>query len=142
MRTMRAVRRGLAMGALAIAAACGGGEPAEEAAPDAAAEQQPQLIAPRPQSRLAISPREGPPGTEVTLTMSGLMVSQQDMEIGLGDLAGHEIIGHADSDAEGNVSTVIAIPAATPPGVRYFFISDVGGSPISVSDSFVVTAAP
>ena len=141
MRTMRAVRRTLALGALAIAAACGGGEPAEEAAPEAAAEQ-PQLIPPMPQSRLAISPREGPPGTEVTLTMSGLMASQQDMEIGLGDLAGHEIIGHADSDAEGNVSTVIAIPAATPPGTRYFFISDVGGSPISVSDSFVVTAAP
>lgn len=132
-------RRVVTLCALVLATACGGSEPAEQA-PERAAAPGPPLIAPPPQSPLGRTPDRGPPGTEVTLTMSGLLANARDLEIGFGDFTGHSIIGHADADGEGTVATVIAVPTDTPPGTRYFFIAEANGSPLAVSDSFVVTA--
>jgi hypothetical protein len=142
MSAMRAAAmRAVAVCALLLASGCGGG-PAEEAAPESAPAQTPAFVAPPSRTPLTIAPREGPPGTEVTLTMSGLNSGAADLEIGFGDFTEHEIIGHADADAEGRLSTVIAVPASTPTGTRYFFLAEMSGSPLAVSDSFVVTSGP
>jgi len=136
----RCLARCLATIALVLATACGGAS--DDAASEAPPAQTPAFTPPPPRSPLTLAPREGPPGTAVTLTMSGLNSGASNLEIGFGDFTGHEIIGHADASEEGRVSTVIAVPASTPTGTRYFFLAEANGSPLAVSDSFVVTAAP
>ena len=137
---MSALRRA-ALCALVLACACGGDDSAERAAPEDAPASAPVLPTPPPRPPLTITPREGPGGTEVTLTLGGLMMNQPNLEIGFGDLTQHEIIGHASADVDGNLSTVIAVPASARPGTHYFFVAEENGSPIAVSDSFVVTSS-
>ena len=90
-------------------------------------------------SPIAMSPREGPPGTDVTLELGGLVMNA-NVEIGFGDLTQHEIIASAEGDAEGRVTATVPVPASAPPGTYYFFIAQADGPPLAVSDPFVVTA--
>ena len=123
---------------LACAVTCGGDTPeAEPPVSDARLPASP----PSPESPIRMDPGTGAPGTEVTLQMEGLVMNAQ-LEIGFGDLTGHRIIDQADGGAQGRVSTTVTVPAATMPGTYYFFIAEENGSPLAVSDSFIVTPGP
>jgi hypothetical protein len=141
MRTIRGVLLALACAAASCAiAACGGGDAADSApAEDAAG--APAIPTPPPPSRITMTPRQGAPGSEVTLVMSGLMMSQPT-DVGFGTFAGHEIIDTTSASASGDLSVVVRVPASSAAGTYYFFVAERNGSPIAVSDSFVVTGAP
>jgi hypothetical protein len=121
--------------------ACGGGEAADQAPADDAGAGLPRIPTPPPPSRITMTPRSGAPGTEVTLVMSGLMMSQP-ADVGFGTFAGHEIIDTTSASASGDLSATVRVPPSSAAGTYYFFVAERNGSPIAVSDSFVVTAGP
>ena len=86
-------------------------------------------------------PGIGAPGTEVTLETEGFVMNPR-LEIGFGDLTGHRIINQVDADTQGRMSTTVTVPATTVPGTNYFFIAEENGSPLAVSDPFLVTSGP
>jgi uncharacterized membrane protein len=92
-------------------------------------------------SPISMEPVTGPPGTDVTLTMTGLMMNQST-EVGFGTFVGHEIIGEAQAGTTGEVTAAVRVPESATPGTYYFFIAEANGSPLAVSDSFVVTPRP
>ena len=135
------MRRRIMVAMVALAcAACGGGDDAPDAnaSADSPPASMPAPVPPPPTSAVTMSPRTGPPGTEVTLAMTGLLMNQPT-EVGFGTFAGHEIIDTMQASAEGAVSVTVAVPGTTAPGAYFFFIAERNGSPIAVSDSFVVT---
>ena len=87
-----------------------------------------------------LSPHGGPPGTKVTVTMNNLPLGDT-VEVGFGSFVEHQIIGSGRPDSNGSVKTTVAIPATAVPGPHYFFIANSAGSPIAVSDPFLVTRA-
>jgi hypothetical protein len=131
----------LVLACAVVLGACGGGDAADQAPAEGAAAGAPGVPTPPPPSRITMTPRAGGPGTEVTLVMSGLMMSQP-AEVGFGTLAGHEIIDTTSASASGDLSAAVRVPATAAAGTYYFFVAERNGSPIAVSDSFVVTGAP
>ncbi len=130
------VARRATLALLAAATACG-----SEVPDDVPAEAPPAEEAAARGTPLAIQPREGPPGTEVTLTMSGLIMNART-DVGFGTLAGHEILAQAQADQFGEVSAVVPVPATAEPGTYYFFIAEENGSPLAVSEAFMVLPLP
>lgn len=69
------------------------------------------------------SARGGPAGAEITVTMEGLLPFQQ-VRLGFGSLSQYEVLGGAESDAEGRLSAAIKVPAwAELDRVHYFVVS-------------------
>jgi hypothetical protein len=87
-----------------------------------------------------LSPHGGPPGTEVTVTMTNLPLGDT-VEVGFGSFVEHQIIGSGRPDSNGGMKTTVTVPASSAPGPYYFFIANSAGSPIAVSDPFLVTRA-
>ena len=86
-----------------------------------------------------LSSRGGPPGTPVTVSMSGLVMNAR-LDVGFGSFVENEIVRRAQADQDGAVSVTLPIPATARPGVHYFFLADEDGSPFAVSSPFLVTA--
>ena len=142
MRMMRTSACHTLAGVVPVLAALACGADAPEADTATSAARVPGAGTPARESPIRMEPREGPPGTAVTLEMAGLMMTAQNLEIGFGNFVAHEIINETDSDAQGLVFTTVTVPETAEPGTYYFFIADVSGSPLAVSDSFVVTVQP
>ena len=87
-----------------------------------------------------LSSRGGPPGTPVTVSMSGLVMNGR-FDVGFGSFVENEILQVAQADQDGAVSVTLPIPARSRPGVHYFFLAEEDGSPFAVSSPFLVTAS-
>ena len=87
-----------------------------------------------------LSSMGGPPGTPVTVSMSGLMMNAR-LDVGFGSFVENQIVRHAQADQDGAVSVTLPIPARARPGVHYFFLAEEDGSPFAVSNPFLVTAS-
>ena len=87
-----------------------------------------------------LSSRGGPPGTPVTVSMSGLVMNGR-FDVGFGSLVENEILQVAQADQDGAVSVTLPIPARFRPGVHYFFLAEEDGSAFAVSSPFLVTAS-
>jgi hypothetical protein len=139
MKTMRGAL--LTLACATVVGGCGGGDAADPAPADDPAAGMPRIPTPPPPSRITMTPRSGAPGSEVTLVMSGLMMNQP-ADVGFGTFAGHEIIDTISASASGDLSATVRVPPSSAAGTYYFFVADRNGSPIAVSDSFVVTGGP
>ena len=143
MRPMKEIRwsaRVALLAPLLFAAGCARGrndraEPAEQAGSTQASARPSENDRPP-----FLSSKGGPPGTPVTVSMSGLVMNAR-LEVGFGGFVEHEIISRVQSDADGTVSITLPIPATARPGVHFFFLAEEDGSPFAVSNPFLVTAA-
>lgn len=89
---------------------------------------------------LELSTRGGPPGTKVTLSMSGLVLHAK-VDVGFGGFVEHEILVHDTANVDGEYNGTVAVPPATRPGTYYFFLADTdSGQPLGRPMAFVVTA--
>jgi hypothetical protein len=90
---------------------------------------------------LTISPRGGPPGTDVAVQMEGLP-ARTTMMIGFGaPQAGYEWIGQEETDADGRLSATVEVPASAEENRRhYFFVTLPDQPPLGTSDAYHVTA--
>ena len=90
----------------------------------------------------SISPPAGPPGRLVTVEMSRLPPSSS-VHIGFGALGGNqELLGLADTDANGYLITTVQIPSWATQDLRNFFFlahDDERQQPFAYSDEFHVT---
>ena len=122
--------------ALALAG-CG-----QEEAPGSAAEAPPApSVAAPSRPPLTVSPAGGPPGTEVTLTLGGLMM-REPLDVGFGDMSEHVILGHVEADVDGNLSATVKVPADAAPRVHFFFLQNSeSGQVASTPTPFIVTGA-
>ena len=87
-----------------------------------------------------LSARGGPPGTPVTVSMSGLVMNQR-LDVGFGSFVENEIVQQVQADQDGDLSVTLPIPARARPGVHYFFLAEQAGSSFAVSSPFLVTAS-
>lgn len=96
--------------------------------------RSPQGEAPR------ISPRGGPAATEVAIRMEGLPPNA-GMVIGFGaPRAGYEWVGQAETDANGNLSATVEVPASAEENEsHYFFVTLPERPPLGTSAAFHVT---
>lgn len=87
-----------------------------------------------------ISPRGGPPATEVAVRMERLPAST-GMVIGFGaPRAGYEWVGRAETDANGNLSASVEVPASAEENEsHYFFVTLPERPPLGTSGAFHVT---
>ena len=133
-----------ALAAAIVAAACGrdGTEragPPVETRPDPAARAE-STGGYRPPS-LRLSPAGGPAGSQVTISLSGLVI-RAPHEVGFGDMSEHIILAQAESDATGDFSTTVTVPADATPSTHYFFLADAStGQMVSTPTAFLVTTA-
>jgi hypothetical protein len=126
----------IAIAGLLLLVACGGESP-EQGADGAAPGSSPPPA--RPQLRRA--PIAGPPGTQVSLTYDGLLMSEP-LDIGFGDQSQHVILGQAQADAEGNLVTTVTIPADAATRTQFLFAQNSEtGTVVAAPTPFVVTAA-
>jgi hypothetical protein len=95
---------------------------------------------PSPGPSFTISPPGGPPGTGVTLSMGGLIMNQS-LDVGFGDMGENVIIGAAQADVDGNVSTTVKVPADAKPGTHFFFLAAKDGPVVATPTAFLVTSA-
>jgi hypothetical protein len=96
---------------------------------------------PQQRRRILATPRGGPIGTEVAVTVAGLppMIA---IELGFGNLQQHQILERTSSDGEGMVAVKVRIPEFSEVNQTHFFFVAFGDSqPRGVSDAFHVTAA-
>lgn len=87
-----------------------------------------------------ISPRGGPPATEVAVRMEGLPANT-GMVIGFGaPRAGYEWVGRAETDANGSLSATVEVPASAEENEsHYFFVTLPERPPLGTSEAFHVT---
>ena len=114
---------------------------AQPPAPATAATPAPGASSAEPRGpNLEMSPRGGPAGTKVTLSISGLVLHAK-VDVGFGGFAEHEILVHDTASVDGEYKGTVTVPAATRPGTYYFFLADTDtGSPFGRPMAFVVTA--
>ena len=94
----------------------------------------------RPQERrLAVFPRGGPPGAEVTEQASRLLPLTR-VAVGFGSFQEHQVLGRKTTDAEGDFSVVLQVPAWARRDEVHYFVSYGDQSPHVISDPFHVTA--
>lgn len=86
-----------------------------------------------------LSSRGGPPGTPVTVSMSGLVMNAR-LDVGFGGFVENQIVLRTQADQDGTVSVTVPILATARPGIHYFFLAEEDGSPFAVSNPFLVTA--
>ena len=139
---IRRSARGALLAPLLFAAACTSGqndraEPFEQVE---ASQAQISTNAPVQDRPPFLSSKGGPPGTPVTVSMSGLVMNAR-LDVGFGSFVENEILQVAQADQEGAVSVTLPIPARARPGVHYFFLAEENGSPFAVSSPFLVTAS-
>lgn len=91
---------------------------------------------------LSVEPRSGPVQTEVTLQASGF-APNTPVEIGFGPpRSEYDVIGHAETTAQGTLRTHVRVPAFAREGEPYVFVvAGPGNEPKAVSEPFTVTAA-
>lgn len=135
--TTRSRGRWTVLTGLALVVGCGGADDAaEDAGPPApAGASVVQAEAERPPR---ITPRAGPPGTEVRVSMENLAIAQT-VGIGFGTMAGHEVLGPAEADRQGALDTTITVPASAAPGPHFVLVMDEQDQPLAVSNVFQVT---
>ncbi|MEE8146829.1 MAG: hypothetical protein V3T24_04435 [Longimicrobiales bacterium] len=94
----------------------------------------------RQEAKPSVSPRGGPPGTEVTVRWTGLSPDSAIL-IGFGGLgSGYEIVGESGTDANGDFSHTVRVPAwAERDESHFFFVAYEDGQPRGISDAFHVT---
>ena len=122
-----------------VALGCGPTGDTSGEAPSTDTRTTPAIPAPEEERAPFLSLRAGPPGTDVSITMEHLAVSQR-VGIGFGSMSGHEILGRADADREGFLSTSVGVPAGAEPGPHFFLVTDQTDRPIAISNVFIVTA--
>lgn len=91
---------------------------------------------------VAISPTSGPPGTELTVSATGFQPGTA-VEIGIGPAESeYDVTGTAETDAEGRVGAMVAVPELAEDGQRWVVVVAVIGQPVdAVSNPFAVTSA-
>lgn len=131
-----------ALAAALLLVACGGEEPAPPASrPQGPAAAAPPAAPAADARRPVLSPRGGPPGTEVTVSARDLIVDAP-VAIGFGTLAGHEIVARARSGRDGSLTATIRVPASAEAGTKhYVFLADENDQPFAVSAPFLVTGS-
>ena len=98
--------------------------------------------APDPQQarRLAIAPRGGAIGSQVTVGMAGA-APKASIRIAFANLQAYELIHTVVTDADGNFTTQVKVPDwAVTDQVHYFFANPGNQQPRAFSDGFHVTA--
>ena len=126
---------------LLLALACAGGQNDGAETEQVAASQAQVSASSTAQDRPPfLSSRGGPPGTPVTVSMSGLVINAR-LDLGFGSFVQNEILQAVQADQDGAVSVTLPIPATARPGVHYFFLAEENGSPFAVSSPFLVTAS-
>jgi hypothetical protein len=91
--------------------------------------------------RLAIAPRGGAIGSEVTVGMAGAP-PKANIRIAFANLQAYELIHTVEADQLGNFTTTVKIPDwALPDQVHYFFANPGGGQSRAFSDGYHVTSA-
>jgi hypothetical protein len=89
--------------------------------------------------RLAIAPRGGAVGSEVTVGMAGAP-PKANIRIAFANLQAYELIHSVQADEQGNFTTTVKIPDwALADQVHYFFANPGGGQPRAFSDGYHVT---
>jgi hypothetical protein len=97
--------------------------------------------APRAPSKPAVSPRGGPAGSEVTVTVEGTMPFQ-NVRFGFGSLSQYQVIGRADSDGGGKVTVALRIPDWAEVDRLHYVVASFGNEyPRVVSEPLHVTDA-
>ena len=90
-----------------------------------------------------ISPRFGPPGTEVTFRAVEMPYAQM-LLVGVGVLGGggHQMVGQGGSDADGVFELVVKVPEWAEPGTsHYFFVATADQRPRAMAPVFLVSDA-
>lgn len=124
---------------LLVAAACASGRNNRAESAEQVETTQARARPPENDRPPFLSSRGGPPGTPVTVSMSGLVMNAR-LDVGFGSFVENQIVLRAQADQDGAVSVTVPIPATTRPGVHYFFLAEEDGSPFAVSNPFLVTA--
>jgi len=104
----------------------------------------PPTATPRPTPinvAVAISPTEGPPGTEVQVTVAGFS-PETEIELGVGPKnAAYDVVFSPRTNADGSLTTQLAIPVLAKPEEEWVFVASTeGGAVRAVSAPFQVTA--
>ena len=125
------------LGILALASVCSPERP-EQALPSGTVPDGPAARLPTPPP-LRLSPAAGPPGTEVTVTMSDLVINVP-VQLAFGTLVGYEFLSSGRTDQDGGYSATVRVLADAQPGESYFFLADADSRPVSAPTPFEVTA--
>lgn len=99
---------------------------------------------PRPTSlnvAVAISPTEGPPGTEVQVTVAGFS-PETEIELGVGpENAAYDVVFTRRTDADGSLTAKLAIPVLARQEEKWTVVASTkDGAVRAASDPFQVTA--
>lgn len=91
---------------------------------------------------VALSPSSGPPGTEINVATAGFPPNSE-IELGIGrDSSEYDVVTSARTDAEGFLSTTLAIPNAAEPEEDWVVVAMTeDGEVRAVSTPFQVTAS-
>jgi hypothetical protein len=132
-------RAAAALGSMLLLAACARERADESAAPGPEAPAGPPAPTAPARPELALSPASGPPGTQVTVSFSGLAM-REPVEVGFGGMGEHVILGPVEADADGNLSATVTVPLDAAPGARFFFLANrETGQVVATPTVFVVT---
>lgn len=97
-------------------------------------------ITPDQQPKPIVSPRGGPPASEVVLTMAGLP-PLQSVSIGFGSLSQYEVIRRVEADEAGSLTTSLRLPSWAEVDRIHFIVVSLGRGRRILSDPFHVTDA-
>ncbi|MFW6135432.1 MAG: GerMN domain-containing protein [Chloroflexota bacterium] len=102
-----------------------------------------QVTEPEDQATVTISPRQGPPGTDVRVVAEGFP-PDASVEIGVGRVSSeYDVVARARTDADGDVETWITIPAFVQIEDRWVIVVAAEDPPLkAISDEFAVTQVP
>ena len=102
-----------------------------------------QVTQPEYRATVAISPRSGPPGTNVDVAARGFPPNAA-VSIGVGRVdSEYDVVATAQTDTDGRVDAQITIPAFVEPDDRWVIVVAAQDRPIkAISDEFDVTSAP
>jgi hypothetical protein len=87
-----------------------------------------------------LSTHGGPPSTKVTVSIGDMLIGDS-LEIGFGSFVEHQILGGGKVGRDGAFKGTFTVPADATMGSHFVFVAQAAGSPIAISDPFIVTRA-
>jgi len=109
--------------------------------PSATPSPEPTALPALSAAAIALSPPSGPPGTEVQVTGAGFP-PDAEIELSIGPRGtGHEIVTTARADADGVLTTALAVPPSAEPEAHWVVVATAKqGEVQATSNVFQVTA--
>jgi hypothetical protein len=144
---MKKLARATFVGVLAAAtvgAACAheSDDQASTELPAATASAPTESVAPSADDQIRklpnLSAHGGPPGTMVTVSIGDMLIGDS-LEIGFGSFVEHQILGGGKVDRAGAFKGTFTVPADATLGSHFVFVAQAAGSPVAISDPFIVT---